>query len=55
MVVDVQKYDYAIGQVAHPSMRSIIGKSELGAHVSRRTSKSTPGFDSRRAPSRAQP
>ena len=35
-VVDVQNYEYAIGQVAQASLRSIIGKSELDDLLSNR-------------------
>jgi regulator of protease activity HflC (stomatin/prohibitin superfamily) len=35
-LVDVQNYDYAIGQVAQASLRSIIGKSELDDLLSNR-------------------
>jgi regulator of protease activity HflC (stomatin/prohibitin superfamily) len=36
VVVDVQNYDYAIGQVAQASLRSIIGKSDLDDLLSNR-------------------
>jgi regulator of protease activity HflC (stomatin/prohibitin superfamily) len=36
VVVDVQKYDHAIGQVAQASLRSIIGKSDLDDLLSNR-------------------
>ncbi len=36
VVVDVQNYDAAIGQVAQASLRSIIGKSELDDLLSNR-------------------